>query len=460
MEPRIQYAQTTDGVSIAYWTLGEGAPLLYMPRIPFSHIQLEWQILGYSRWYERLAENRRVVRYDGRGSGLSDRDVTDFSLEAHVRDLEAVSEHLGIERFALFARLNDGPVALTYAARYPNRISQLILWCSLARGSDLWRSPRAQAFRAIRETDWDLYTEVIADLTLGRRSDEEESRLAGEYIRECVTQDAAVHCLDALAGFDASALLSSVRSPTLVLHRRSMPWLPVDLARRLASGIRDSRLVMLEGASLSPFEGNIETVASAIDEFLGEGEHTGTASAPSGLVTILFTDMEGSTTLTQRLGDARAQEVLRTHNAIVRDALKAHDGSETKHTGDGIMASFSSASRALECSIAIQRAFAVHNAATSARPEPVEGRAPEPIRVRIGLNAGEPVAEEQDLFGTAVQLAARICAHAEPEQILAPIVVRELAAGKRFLFADLGDVALRGFEDPVRLFELRWREQD
>jgi adenylate cyclase len=192
----------------------------------------------------------------------------------------------------------------------------------------------------------------------------------------------------------------------------------------------------------------MESVIAAIDEFLGEGEQAAAGPAPSGLVTILFTDMEGSTTLTQRLGDAKAQELLRTHNTIVRDALKAHSGSEIKHTGDGIMASFASASRALECAIAIQRALAQHN---EANPDT-------PIRVRIGLNAGEPVAEEEDLFGTAVQLAARICAHAEPGEILAPIVVRELAAGKGFLFADRGDVALRGFEDPVRLYEVRWRE--
>jgi adenylate cyclase len=206
-------------------------------------------------------------------------------------------------------------------------------------------------------------------------------------------------------------------------------------------------LALLEGTSVIPFIGDTDAVESAIDEFLGEGEEAEGGAAPSGLVTILFTDMEGSTSLTQRLGDAGAQEVLRTHNTIIRDALKTHDGSETKHTGDGIMASFSLATRALECAIAMQRAFAEHNES-----------AEEPILVRVGLNAGEPVAEDEDLFGTAVQLAARICAHAEPGQILAPIVVRELAAGKRFLFADLGDVTLRGFEDPVRLFEVRWRQ--
>ena len=131
----------------------------------------------------------------------------------------------------------------------------------------------------------------------------------------------------------------------------------------------------------------------------------------------------------------------------MREALKAHRGSEVKTMGDGFMASFSSATKALECAITMQRAFAEHNES-----------AEEPIKVRIGLNAGEPIAEDEDLFGTAVNLAARICSQAEAGQILAPIVVRELAAGKQFMFADLGETELRGFEDPVRLYELRWRE--
>ena len=162
--------------------------------------------------------------------------------------------------------------------------------------------------------------------------------------------------------------------------------------------------------------------------------------------------MEGSTALTQRLGDAQAQELVRAHNAIVRDALQSHGGSEIKHTGDGIMASFPSASGALECAIAIQRAFEADS--RDPRPSTLS-----PIRVRIGLNAGEPVVEEEDLFGTAVQLARRICDHGEAEQILASNVVRELASGKGFLFADIGDVIPKGFEEPVRLYEVRWREE-
>jgi class 3 adenylate cyclase len=163
----------------------------------------------------------------------------------------------------------------------------------------------------------------------------------------------------------------------------------------------------------------------------------------------MFTDMEGSTAVTQRLGDARAQSMVRLHNEIVRDALHAFGGTEVKHTGDGIMSSFTSASMAVECAIAIQRALETHG---EAHPD-------EAIRVRIGLNAGEPVAEGDDLFGTAVQLASRISARAEPRQVLVSDVVRQLVAGKGFLFADRGETELRGFEDPVRIFEVRWQEQ-
>jgi adenylate cyclase len=144
------------------------------------------------------------------------------------------------------------------------------------------------------------------------------------------------------------------------------------------------------------------------------------------------------------LGDAKAQELVRAHNTIVRGALTAHGGTEIKHTGDGIMASFPSSSGALECAVVIQRAVAE--------------RAETDLQVHIGLNAGEPVAEEHDLFGTSVQMARRICDHADAGEILVSNVVRELAAGKDFLFAERPAAGLKGFEEPVRLFEVRWQE--
>jgi len=468
MEPRIQYAQTTDGVSIAFWTLGEGTPLVQMPNFPFSHIQLEWQDLHRRGWYQRLAEKRKLVRYDGRGTGLSERSAADFSLDEQVLDLEAVVQRLGLERFALLGPYNGGPAAIAYAARRPEKVSHLILWCAWARASDWSRSPQLRALRGLLDKDWDTYTETYAHIGAAWSPGEEPHRWAA-FLRESITQEAMQELAGAIRGFDVTDDLAQVKSPTLVLHRRQYPLLDVDVARRLASRIPDARLALLESATEAPWGGDpwmgdVEAVLAAIDEFLGKGEQAPAATAaPSreagGLITILFTDVEGSTALTQRLGDAKGREVLREHERIVREALKAHGGSEIKAMGDGFMASFSSATGALECAIAMQRALADWNAGVGAGlvpPEDAASSAPT-IRVRIGLNAGEPIAEEKDLFGTAVNLAARIAAKAEGGEILASDVVRQLVAGKGFLFADRGDVALRGFEEAVRLYEVRWR---
>jgi class 3 adenylate cyclase len=448
MEPRIQYAQTADGVSIAFWTLGEGMPLVHLPFL-FSHIQLEWQTPEMRRWYERLGKKRKLVRYDGRGTGLSERDVADYSLDARLTDLEAVTDRLGLDRFALFGATTWGPVAIAYAARHPQRVSHLILWGSYARASDWSRSPQVQAVRALMDKDWETYTETAAHTVLGWSAGEEARRYAA-LIRESVTPETIRTVISAQNEVDVTALLPQVRSPTLVLHPRQSPVPDVSVARGLASRIPDARLALLEGTTRAPYLGDTEAVIAAIDEFLGEGDEAAAGPQPpevGAVHTILFTDVEGSTALTQRLGDAKARDVLRAHERIVRQALKAHGGSEVKTMGDGFMASFSSATRALECAIAMQRAFAEHNES-----------AEEPIQVRVGLNAGEPIAEEEDLFGTAVIMAARIAAKAEGGEILAANVVRELAAGKGFLFADRGDVALRGFEDPLRLFEVRWQD--
>jgi class 3 adenylate cyclase len=374
-------------------------------------------------------------------------------------DLEGVVDRLSLERFALLGGLQMGPVAIAYAARNPERVSHLVLWCSWARALDFYTSPRLRALRELLEKDWELYTETIAHVLMGF-SQGEPAHQAAELYRESVTRQALRAAVAAFREFDVTDLLPCVRAPTLVLHRRQVRLFDVDVASHLASHIPDARLLVQQGDILSPWLGDMEAVASAIDEFLGEGEEAAVApaepAAPGGFRTILFTDVEGSTALTQRLGDAGAREVLREHERIVREALKAHGGSEVKALGDGFMASFGSATRALECAIAMQRAFAAWNAA---RPEPVEGRAAQ-IRVRIGLNAGEPIAEAEDLFGTAVNLAARIAAQAAGGEILVANVVRELAAGKGFLFADRGDVALRGFEDPVRLYQVRWRADE
>jgi class 3 adenylate cyclase len=160
---------------------------------------------------------------------------------------------------------------------------------------------------------------------------------------------------------------------------------------------------------------------------------------------ILFTDLERSTEMMQRLGDERGRAVLREYEAITREALSAYGGSEVKTMGDSFMAWFTSAIRALECAMAIQKAFTARNEASA-----------DGLKIKCGLSAGEPIAEEDDLFGSSVILAARIADQARGGEVVLANVVRELAAGRGFLFADRGEVALRGFEDPTHLFELKW----
>jgi class 3 adenylate cyclase len=445
MEPRIQYAKAADGVSIAYWTLGEGKPLVFMPFIP-SHAQLSWQFPELRRIYERLAEGRKLVSYDSRGTGLSDRDVADYSLDAYLLDLEAVVHRLELRSFALSGITYTGMPAIAYAARHPERVTCLMLWASFARGADVLASPASQAVGGLLDGDWALYTETMSHY-LYRFTDADQGQRYAAYYRECVTQEALREARRQMGKSDVSDALTQVRSPTLVLQPRNNPLVPIDLGRHLASRIPDAQLTVVEGANLGFSTDTLDAVLPVVNEFLGEGEEAAAGAAPSGLVTILFTDVEGSTALTQRLGDAKARDLLREHERIVREALKAHAGSELKTTGDGFMASFSSATRALESAIAMQRAFAAHNES-----------AEEPILVRVGMNAGEPIAEDEDLFGTAVIEAARIAAAAKGGEILVSNVVRELAKGKDFLFADRGEVALKGFDEPVRLFEVRWRE--
>ena len=210
-----------------------------------------------------------------------------------------------------------------------------------------------------------------------------------------------------------------VRRPLKVTEERV---LGPAFARQVAAGIPDAQLVVLEGDEFLPIHGDTQSVIEAINRFLERPARA--ESVPphgGGFQTILFTDLESSTALTQRLGDEGAQELLRGHNDAVRSALEANGGREVKHTGDGIMASFPSAVSAVEASLAIQREMAGGE-----------------VRVRIGLNAGEPIAEDDDLFGTAVQLAARITDRAEPGQVLVSRVVADLCAGKGFTFTSTG----------------------
>jgi DNA-binding CsgD family transcriptional regulator/pimeloyl-ACP methyl ester carboxylesterase len=256
MMPRVRFVRAGDGTNIAYSTLGEGPPLALMPAILFSHLEKLWELPQLRRGLEQLAENWTVVRYDNRGCGLSERDATDFSLEAHLSDLGAVVDALALERFALNAPMVAGPVGIAYAARNPDRTSHLILQSTIARASDVWSVP-AQALVGLMERDWDLFTETAARFVF-QWAEEGLARQAAPILRECVTPQTAQALLKAALEFDVTALLPQVKAPTLVIHNRQFP-LDMVLARDLASRIPDARLAAVD---------SLDSVVPAVTEFL------------------------------------------------------------------------------------------------------------------------------------------------------------------------------------------------
>jgi class 3 adenylate cyclase len=449
IEPRIQYAKTSDGVNIAYSSFGTGPALVYMPDPVWGVRQSLWQVPEARACYERLARARMLVGYDSRGTGESDRRAKDYSLEGLLRDLDAVVDGMELESFGLVGEYFAGPVAIAHAARYPRRVSHLILWCALAAASTYRESSYSQAFSSLRSMagqEWELYVKTMVNTGYSGAGVDLQQRLAELLGRSVSPSDLPV----IFAGtwtHDATSLLSQVRAPTLVIHWRDCRIVPVEEARRIAASIPGAELLVLEGEDPWPDVGRTEAAARAIDDFLGDvpTANQPAPAAPSAFRTVLFTDLVGHTEMMSRLGDERGRDVLREHERITREVLKANGGTEVKTMGDGFMASFGSVTKAVECAIALQRAFA--------------DRDGEPLSVRVGLNAGEPIEEDGDLFGATVILASRIAAKADGGEILVADTVRGLCSGKGFLFADRGDFVAKGFEEPVRISEVSWRTE-
>jgi class 3 adenylate cyclase len=453
MEQQIRFCTTSDGVRIAYAVTGTGYPLVWVPGW-LSHAEIDWDLPILGERYHELTKDFMLLRLDKRGTGLSTRGLPEYTREGWVRDVEAVVEHAHLERFALAGYSEGGPIAVEYAALHPEKVSHLILMgAAVASGEDdLASNELLTAMVTIIKTNWGSAVKVMSDMFLGEDASVETQQASAAYQRQSADpQDAAAMLSAAPSTFDIAHLALQVQVPTLVMHARQDHAVPIEYGQRLAAMIPGAAFKSVEGQHVPDRKQSAEMNA-AIREFVLGVEATSAEKppvSPGGLVTILFTDMESSSALRQQLGDAKAQELVRTHNTIVRQALKSHAGAEIKHTGDGIMASFPSAIGALECAVAIQRGVAAYLAA---HPEA-------PLGVYVGLNAGEPIAEEQDLFGTSVDLARRLCDQAAPGEILVSNVVRELASGKGFLFSDRGAAPLKGFDDPVRLYEVRWREE-
>jgi class 3 adenylate cyclase len=436
MEPQIQYARAPDGVSLAWYAVGAGLPLLWTSSGPFTNIEYEWRIPETRAILERIAAAATLIRYDARGFSLSDRDVTDFSLDTMVGDLETIADACGHDRVVIMTPGIMSIPALVYAARHPQRVIALVLTGGVGRGIDAVDSEYERMLDLARR-DWEIFKRLLGGTSnlwalnatvIGLQDMLEHSTTQETYVRWC----------ESWPDWDATDVLGTIHAPTLIT--------PIDSNtsaedvrrrhRRLAAAIPTAKLVFADALN-----------TNVVAEFLASVVR-GPESPPSrgSLRTVLFTDLVGHTEMMQRLGDAKGRDVLRDHERITRELLQQHGGAEVKAMGDGFMASFGSVTQAMECAIALQRAFAAHSESM-----------PEPLHVRVGLNAGEPIEEDGDLFGSTVILASRIAAKAGAGEILVPDTVRGLLSGKGFMFTDRGEFVPKGFDEGVRLYEVRWQ---
>lgn len=269
--PLVRYVTTVDGVSIAYWKLGSGPLTVHLPALPHSHIHMEWEIPEWRRGYELEATARSLVRYDGRGTGLSQREVDDFSLEAMILDLDAVVRDLDVNQVTLSAAINTCPVAIRYATQFPERVSGLVMWCPVVDASVHRDNSMLAAARKVMETDWEMFSETVAHSLFGW-SESEASRRFAALIRAGITQETALRLVPALHTFNVWDDLPHIQCPTLILHRPEMSLLPPGTAERVAARIPNAQLALFEGSSSAPFLGDWRAIVRTVSSFLGVTE--------------------------------------------------------------------------------------------------------------------------------------------------------------------------------------------
>ena len=432
MEPRIQYAKTSDGVNIAYAVFGAG-PAVVFSSLLFGNLHMYKNAPGPPQqvYDELVSLGWSVITYDGRGTGSSDREIDDWTLEARVRDLEAVVDRVVSDRFALCGSYISGPTSISYAVQHPDRVAHLVLSNTFAKGSewhDLVPAQRiAQQTLRDAENDWEFVTLTFANAYTGYR-DSQRARGMAEAFRTGISAKSYMAFRDAIEEIDVRPLLPQISVPTIVIHDRTSGPDRVDvLTRRLAPLIPDARFV------------ETEDYARVLDEFVREGEATPRGSAiPSGTAIILFADIVDSTALTERLGDAAFREKARGLDEAMRAAIRENGGTavEGKTLGDGVLAVFTSAKQAIAC------ARACHDAARKAG-----------LALHAGIHAGDVIREADNVYGGAVNIAARVAATSAAGETLVSGTVRELArTSAGVVFEDRGEQALKGVGEAVRVW--------
>ena len=437
MAPRTQYTKSGN-VSIAYQVTGEGPIDLVYAHGWLSHLEYAWESPDYARFLRRLASFSRLIRFDRRGMGLSDRAVGPSTLEERVDDIRAVMDAAGSERAALFGVSEGGYMSMMFAATHPERTAALVLCGCFARYMWAPDYPWGRALKdleaeaAVMEEKWGGPVD-LEDGAPSVAKDEAARSWFGAYLRYAASPSAARANSDLNFHIDVRGVLPSIGAPTLVLHRSGDRWHPVPEAQYVADHIPGSKLVVLPGEDHMPWWGDQERLIGEMQEFL-----TGTRDSPPTervLLTVLVTDIVGSSEKAAAMGDLKWRDLLQTHDATVRRELKNFGGQEINTTGDGFVLAFTGPTRAIQCASAIR--------------EDLEHLG---LPMRAGLHTGECERRGSDLSGLAVHIASRISNKATHDSILVSSTVKDLVVGSGLKFYEHGTHALKGIPGQWSLF--------
>ena len=439
MGPLTRYARSGD-VNIAYQVIGEGPfDLVYVPGW-VTNLEYGWESPLVARYYQRLASFSRLILFDKRGTGLSDRvpNTALPTLEQRMDDVRAVMDAVGSERAAVMGHSEGGNMCVLFAATYPDRTIALVTFGIYVKRIPSpeypWAPTPEERERWLRrlEEEWGGVVD-LEDLAPSLALDPGFREWWSTYLRVSASPSAAVALGRMNTQIDVTPILPSVRVPTLVLHRVGDRDIRVEEARYIAEHIPGARLVELPGDDHLPWTPDMDLALDEVEGFL-----TGSIRRPEPdrvLATVLFTDIVDSTARAADLGDRRWRETLQAHQGVVRRELKRFRGREIKTTGDGFLATFDGPARAIRC------AFAIRDASRQAG-----------LDVRAGLHTGECETMPDDIGGIAVHIASRVVTEAQPGEVLVSRTVKDLVAGSGIEFSDRGSRSLKGLDAEWQLF--------
>lgn len=437
--PETKYAKSAD-INIAYQEVGERGDLdLVVVPGWLSHLDLWWESTGYYDWINHLARYCRVILFDKRGTGLSDRDVGDSSLEERMDDLRAVLDAAGSQRAAIFGFSEGGPLSMLFAASYPERVHALVLCATFACAVESPDYPEGAQMKSkldelmkIVETAWGQgqSLSLFAPSLLGI---ERSHNYMKRFERAAASPRAARTHLSWIYELDVRPLARTLQVPTLVLHREDDQIVPVSMGRWLARNIPNVQYLEQPGNEHIPWLGDFTGFADKIQHFL-TGSH-GTVEIDRVLVTVLFTDIVSSTEHLIKFGDHAWRTILDEHNSIVREELARFRGTEVDTTGDGFLAVFDGPARAVRCAMSIRDAIQSLG-----------------IEIRAGVHTGECERHGTHFAGIAVHTGARVLGKAGAGEVLVSSTVKDLVAGSGLRFIDKGFHPLKGVPGEWRLF--------